>query len=47
MFTGITAVGWKPPLWMSEMVESEFGINNMKAWIHLALYQQFRLVAVV
>lgn len=29
------------------MVGSEFAINNMKAWIHPALYQWFRLVAVV
>lgn len=27
-----------------QIVGSEFGINNMKAWIHLALYQQFGLV---
>ena len=25
-----------------QMVRSEFGINNLKAWIHPALYQQFR-----
>ncbi|MDF4280576.1 hypothetical protein P3371_24365 [Vibrio parahaemolyticus] len=24
-----------------QMVESEFGVNNMKAWIHPALYQQW------
>ena len=30
-----------------QMVGSEFGINNMKAWSHPALYQQFRLVVVV
>ena len=29
------------------MVGSEFGVNNMKAWIHPALYQRFRLVVVV
>ena len=26
---------------------SELGVNNMKAWIHPALYQQFRLEVVV
>ena len=26
---------------------SEFGVNNMKAWIYPALYQWFRLVLVV
>lgn len=30
-----------------EMAGSEFGVNNMKAWIHAALYQWFRLVVVV
>jgi len=30
-----------------QMVGSEFGVNNMKAWIHPALYQRFRLVVVV
>ncbi len=30
-----------------QMVGSEFGIKNMKAWIHPALSQQFRLVVVV
>lgn len=29
------------------MIESEFGMNNMKAWIHLALYQQFRVLLAV
>ncbi len=29
------------------MVGSEFGIKNMKAWIHLALSQRFRLLVVV
>ncbi|KAG8554186.1 hypothetical protein GDO81_003707 [Engystomops pustulosus] len=29
------------------MVGSEFGVNNMKVWIHPALYQRFRLVVVV
>lgn len=28
------------------MVQSEYGVNNMKAWTHLALYQQFRLLMV-
>ncbi|CAI9606297.1 unnamed protein product, partial [Staurois parvus] len=28
------------------MVRSEFGVTNMKAWIHPALYQWFRLVMV-
>ncbi len=30
-----------------QMVESEFGVKNMKAWIHPALSQRFRLVVVV
>ncbi len=30
-----------------QMVGSEFGVNNMKAWIHPALSQRFRLVVVV
>lgn len=30
-----------------QTVESEVGINNMQAWIHPALYQQFRLEVVV
>ncbi len=30
----------------SEIVGSEFGIKNMKAWIHPALSQQFRLLLV-
>ncbi len=29
------------------MVWSEFGVKNMKAWIHPALSQQFRMVVVV
>ncbi len=29
-----------------QMVGSEFGIKNMKAWIHPALSQRFRLVVV-
>ncbi len=29
------------------MVGSEFGIKNMKAWIHLVLSQRFRLLVVV
>ncbi len=28
-------------------VGSEFGVKNMKAWIHPALSQRFRLVVVV
>ncbi len=28
-------------------VGSESGVNNIKAWIHPALYQRFRLVVVV
>jgi len=28
-------------------VGSEFGVNNIKAWIHLALHQRFRLLLVV
>ncbi len=31
----------------SESVGSEFGVKNMKAWIHPALSQRFRLVVVV
>ncbi len=30
-----------------QMLESEFGVKNMKAWIHPALSQRFRLVVVV
>ncbi len=30
-----------------QMVGSEFGIKNMKAWIHPALSQQFRLLVAV
>ncbi len=30
-----------------QMVGSEYGVTNMKAWIHPALSQQFRLVVVV
>ncbi len=30
-----------------QMVGSEFGIKNIKAWIHPALSQRFRLVVVV
>ncbi len=30
-----------------QMIESEFVIKNMKAWIHPALSQRFRLVVVV
>ncbi len=33
-------------LWHSD-VGSEFGVKNMKAWIHPALSQRFRLVVVV
>ncbi len=32
---------------ITQMVGSEFGVKNMKAWIHPALFQQFRLVVVV
>ncbi len=30
-----------------QMVGSEFGVKNMKAWIHSALSEQFRLLVVV
>ncbi len=30
-----------------QMVGSEFGVKNMKVWIHPALSQRFRLVVVV
>ncbi len=30
-----------------QMIGSEFGVKNMKAWIHPALSQRFRLVVVV
>ncbi len=30
-----------------QMIRSEFGIKNMKAWIHSALSQRFRLMLVV
>ncbi len=33
--------------WDIQMVESEFGVKNMKALIHPALSQRFRLVVVV
>lgn len=29
------------------LVGSEFGVNDMKAWIHPALYQQFGMVVMV
>jgi len=40
MFTGLMNLD-------IQMVGSEFGVNNMKAWIHHALFQRFRLVVVV
>ncbi len=33
--------------WNIQMVGSEFGVKNMKVWIHPALSQWFRLVVVV
>lgn len=30
----------------TQIVGSEFGVNNMKTWIHPVLYQRFRLVVV-
>ncbi len=45
---------WTIEVWSDEsqfllrqMVGSEFGIKNMKAWIHPALSQRFRLVVLV
>ncbi len=45
---------WKNVAWSDESrfllhsdVGSEFGVKNMKAWIHPALSQRFRLVVVV
>ncbi len=40
-----TIEDWKNIPWSDES-ESEFGIKNMKAWIHPALSQRFRLVVV-
>ncbi len=47
-----TIEDWKSVAWSDEsddiqMVGSEFGVKNMKAWIHPALSQRFRLVVVV
>ncbi len=47
-----TIEDWRNVAWSDEsddiqMVGSEFGIKNMKAWIHPALSQWFRLVVVV
>ncbi len=50
-----TIEDWKNVPWSDESrfllqhsdVESEFGVKNMKAWIHPALSQRFRLVVVV
>ncbi len=51
-----TIEDWKNVAWSDEsddfccdiqMVGSEFGVNNMKAWIHPALSQRFRLLVVV
>ncbi len=50
-----TIEDWKNVSWSDESrflmrhsdVESEFGVKNMKAWIHPALSQRFRLVVVV
>ncbi len=50
-----TIEDWKYVAWSDESlfllqysdVESEFGVMNMKAWIHPALSQRFRLVLVV
>ncbi len=50
-----TIEDWKNVAWSDESrfllrhsdVESEFGVKNMKAWIHPALSQRFRLVLVV
>ena len=43
-FPGLTSLDFSCYIQMSG---SEFGVNNMKAWIHPALYQRFRLVVVV
>ncbi len=43
-------VAWSDESWFllrHSDVESEFGVKNMKAWIHPALSQRFRLVLVV
>ncbi len=50
-----TIEDWKNVTWSDESrfllrhsdVGSEFGVKNMKAWIHPALSQRFRLVVVV
>ncbi len=50
-----TIEDWKNVAWSDESwfllqhsdVGSEFGVKNMKAWIHPALSQRFRLVVVV
>ncbi len=49
-----TIEDWKNIAWSDESrflqhsdVESEFGVKNMKAWIHPALTQRFRLGVVV
>ncbi len=51
----LTIEDWKNVAWSDESrfllqhsdIGSEFGVKNMKAWIHPALSQQFRLVVVV
>jgi len=50
-----TIEDWKNVAWSDDldfccdiqMVGSEFGVKNMKAWIHPALSQRFRLVVEV
>ncbi len=50
-----TIEDWKNVVWSDESrfllqhsdVGSEFGVKNMKEWIHPALSQRFRLVVVV
>ncbi len=42
-----TIEDWKTLPGLTSLVESEFGVKNMKAWIHPALSQRFRLVVVV
>lgn len=31
----------------TQVVGSKFGVNNLKAWIHPALYQNFKLLVEV
>ncbi len=44
MFPGVMSLHF---CWDIQNVGSQFGVNNMTAWIHPTLYQRFRLLVVV